>query len=361
MHLHWLSPPPVPATDLPDYTVGRHLSEFTAGGVRAVLLGVDAGLANGVRDHLYRMAWDFEALKLADLGNLRKQTVDFAVPLFRELYASGILPIIIGGRGRLLAAQYLAFAELNRQVGLCHVDGRIQLHAHPPEQSREVLDRAVHRSDRPAFHLAHLGSQRHLVDPALDGLFLSRHYERVSLGQGRSELAELEPAIRDADVFALDLGAVLAAEAPAQSGQYPSGFSLQEAGQLTYYAGNSDRLTSFGIYGYDAADCTERECRRTQAAQAQLVWYFLHGLSRRAGDFPVTTAGLVEYVVDSRVTDRLTFWRSPRSNRWWVQVPVEQPDGEERNRLVACSYGDYLQVSQRGELPERLHLAFSRY
>ncbi len=356
MYTHWLSPSRVPLASRPSHTIGTRLSAAPAAPASVALIGLHPAAADGIREHLFDLSWDFDALRLADLGNLRNRSVDFTIPLLRELYASGILPVLVGGDDRQLAAQYLAFAELNRQIGLCVVDSGIRLN------DGRSLDRAVHREHSPAFHLAHIGSQRQLVDPDLDGLFLKRHFERFTLGQSRGELSELEPAIRDADVFALHLGSLLSGEAPAQEGCHPSGFSLQEAGQLTYYAGNSDRVSSFGIYGYAPQDCTAREQRLTQAAEAQLIWYFLHGVSRRSGDFPVSTDGLLEYVVDSKLTDRLTFWRSSRSNRWWVEIPVARlPDGEARNRLVACSYGDYLQVSRDGNLPERIHLAFSRY
>ncbi|WP_116124588.1 hypothetical protein [Lewinella sp. IMCC34183] len=362
MYTNWLTPPPPPVADLPGYALGHRLSATPPQAARFALIGASAAAADGIRRHLHAYAWDFGVLPLTDLGNLRKQTVEFTIPLLRECFASGLLPVVLGGTTELLRAQYLAFAELNRQVGLCHVDSTIRLRPEGGGAGRPaVLDSAVHRDRSPSFHLAHLGSQRHLVDPRLDGLFLRRHFERVTLGQSRGQLSELEPAIRDADVLAFDLSALSATEAPAQRGRCPSGLTVQEAGQVVYYGGNSDRLASFGLYGYTPDGCTERERTLTEAAQAQLVWYFLHGVSRRAGDFPATTEGLVEYVVDSKVTDRLTFWRSARSNRWWVQVPVEQVNGEERNRLVACSYDDYLKVSQQGQLPERLHLAFSRY
>ncbi|THH41641.1 arginase family protein [Neolewinella litorea] len=330
---------------------------------RVALLGWDAATADAVREHLYPLAWDFDGLTLSDLGNFRKQTVNFAVPLLKELHGAGILPVLVGRHPTLLTAQYLAFGELNRQVGICVADSDMHLSDSPGTSTESAgnLDAAIYRDRSPVYHLAHLGSQRQLVGPRLDALFLRRHFERYTLGQSRGKLSDLEPTIRDADVFAFDLAALAAGEAPARRGFHPSGFSVQEAGQLAFYAGSSDRLSSFGLYGYEPGNCSHHEQKVTQAAQAQLIWYFLYGVSQRKGDFPVTTAGLHEYVVDSKVTDRLTFWRSDRSNRWWVQVPVPDEEGEERNRLVSCSYEDYLQISQEGKLPDRLRIAFSRY
>ena len=300
-------------------------------------------------------------MSLADLGNLRKTKVDFAIPLLKELYASRILPVVIGADPLTCQAQYLAFAELNREIGVCSIDSTVRVNPDAPVAGAGLpLDRAVHRSGSPSFHLSHIGDQRHLSDPLLDQLFITRNFERYPLGKSRADLADLEPSIRDVDLAVLNINAVLAAEAPAQSDISPSGFSLQEAGQLAYYAGNSDRLSSFGIYGARPEEDVQGG-ELTAAAYAQLIWYFLHGLSRRHADFPRSTTGLVEYVVDTKFADRFVFWRSPRSDRWWVQVPLDRAHGEERNRLVSCSYADYLATSNAGRLPERLIQAFSRY
>jgi len=192
-------------------------------------------------------------------------------------------------------------------------------------------------------------------------LFNAQAFEAVSLGPARGDSAALEPLLRDADLVGLDINAINYHEAPARSGLHPSGFSLQEASQMAYYAGNSDKLSSFGLYGFDPSVGNDRDTDLTAAAYAQLVWYFLQGFSRRQGDFPASNKGMIEYVVDIDAYDKLTFWRSPRSNRWWVQVPAEAGKGEERHRLVPCRYEDYLEASSKQSLPDRLMVAFRRY
>ena len=360
MYTPWLRPSTIVPTSAAPHSLGHHLRLSLEGDTRIALIGAHPATADAVRRHLYNYSWDHGALALADIGNLRKRTTEFVIPLLRELYTGGILPVLVGGTGQdTPRAQYLTFGSLHRQIGVFHLDQSIPLSAAPGGE--QLLDAAVYRDEAPRYHLAHAGSQRHLVDPRLDEIFHRRHFERYSLGEVRAATADLEPSIRDADLALVDIGGVLHAEAPAQSGHYPSGLSLQEAGQLCYYAGNSDRLSSFGLYGLRIAALPTPAEELTAAACAQLLWYFLHGVSRRAGDFPASTTGMTEYIVDARLPQRLTFWRSPRSNRWWIQVPADGAPEEERNRLVACSYQDYLQTSQEGKLPERIVRAFSRY
>jgi formiminoglutamase len=76
----------------------------------------------------------------------------------------------------------------------------------------------------------------------------------------------------------------------------------------------------------------------------------------------VSTDGLTEYVVQFRQTNyQLTFWKSARSGRWWMQIPVESGKRKyQRHRLIPCSFQDY-QAACREELPDRLMQAFNRF
>lgn len=357
MYTPWLEAAPKPASDLAPHTFGKHLRPRSRR-IAVAIIGLDATVAEKTRSHLYSTAWDHEKLIVRDLGNVRKVNADFLIPLLRELHTAKIIPVLIGGDAALFKAQYLAFAELNRQVSVLYADREIDLSV--SEAAGRTLDAAVHRDDRRKFHLTHLGGQRHLIAPAVRDLFAERSYEAIGLGEARANVPSLEPLIRDADLLGLNVAAINHAEAPARRGFHPSGFALQEATQLAYYAGNSDKLSSFGLYGLDPA-AGETETELTAAAYAQLIWYFIHGVSRRQGDFPVSTKGLLEYVVAVGDNDKLTFWRSRRSNRWWVQVPDGQYQGEARHRLVPCSYEDYLTASQEQTLGDRLLMAFRRY
>ncbi len=358
MYTPWLKPVSKPAATLADFTLGKHLRPRSRK-IAVALIGVDEAVAEKTREHLYATSWDFGKMILRDLGDLRKTTPDFVIPLLRELHSGGITPILIGGDQEAFTAQYLAFAELNRQISLLSIDRLIRLT--PAAAGGEVLDNAAHNKGRKRFHLSHVGAQQHLIDPAIRDFFEAQAYEYVSLGPARSNLSALEPLLRDADLLGFNIGAVNHNEAPARAGYSPSGFGLQEASQLAYYAGNSDKLSSFGLYGMDLSAGTETDQELTAAAYAQLIWYFLHGFSRRQGDFPVSSKGLLEYVVDLEGFNHLTFWRSPRSNRWWVQVPSHNHKGEARHRLVPCTYQDYLTASGEQTLPDRLVAAFRRY
>lgn len=392
---NWLQPPDLSSLDvaaLPDFSIGknllkhqlrqRELRKLTIG-----IVGLDAKIAKKLREALYKLAWDFDELVLADLGDVRKNHPDFIIPLLRELKSGGILPLLIGGDCSGFRAQYQAFQETERQVSILMIDQLIRLTLENNRVAANVLNPAVHAKRKRLFHLSHIGSQRHLVNPAIYDLLEERSFNYVRLGEARGDLTELEPVIRDADLLGLDISAVTKFEAPAQLGPQPSGFDLTELTQLCRYAGMSDKLQSFGVFGIDstagqggrvtnkvAMSTTKNENEKpvetnlsahdglevTAAAAAQLLWYFIDGFANRKGDFPASSKGMLEYVVDLKEYDPITFWKSPKSGRWWIQAPAGKKNGEERHRLIPCSYKDYLEaVEQR--IPDRLIQAFKRY
>ena len=360
MYTPWLKAPAALPTDLPSYAFATGLRQ-RARKMTVAIVGLDAAVAKKTRHYLYRTAWDFGDLRVRDLGDVRKPNVDFVIPLLRELHGAGIIPLLLGGAPAHFRSQYLAFAELRRQVSLLQLDSRIELSPTPPAAGDErLLDAALYRPQRRQFHLTHVGSQQHLIDPAIPRAFSLADYEHVSLGTAKGDLTRLEPVLRDADLVGIDIRALHHQDAPARREIQPSGFNLQEACQLAYYAGHSDKLSSFGLYGLNTSS-PEAEQELTAAGYAQLAWYFLQGIHQRAGDFPARSDNMTEYIVDIEGLHQLTFWRSNTTTRWWVQIPDGSYKGEERHRLVPCSYEDFLEASQEQTLPDRLLMAFRRY
>ncbi|MEL7160913.1 MAG: hypothetical protein AAFN92_09145, partial [Bacteroidota bacterium] len=189
MYSPWLVPPPKPSGDLAAHSLGKALKPRSRK-IAVAIIGLDAAVAEKTRTHLYRTSWAFGKLSVRDLGDVRKATSAFLIPLLRELYTAGITPVLLGGTKGLFPAQYLAFAELNRQVSLLRVNRTIDLH--PEKSAGGALDRAVHRKGRKQhFHLTHLGAQQHLVDPAVFEAFDGRGYEAVGLGQAQAKLSAL--------------------------------------------------------------------------------------------------------------------------------------------------------------------------
>ena len=343
---------------VPDKSFGKNLLLHTEQmpdlkKVKIALLGVGEKEANAVREHLYGCVSLFTPGTVADLGNLRKAESSLLIPVVYELLSGKVVPVIIGGDDALASAQFLAYRDAKALVNMVVVDECFRLG--PPDASYAPVLSPLHPL---LFNFGLIGFQAHQVSPESAGFLTTRHFDAVRLGRSRAAIEETEPVIRDADLMAFHLGALKQSEAPGVTAASPSGFFTEEACQLCRYAGMSDKLTSFGIYGY-----RPEHDRDTQTAQvaAQMVWYFLEGFFNRKGDFPASKNGLTEYIVAFRQLNyQITFWKSAKSGRWWMQVPVTTGKKLERHRLVPCSYQDY-QMACREELPERLMQALQRF
>ena len=110
---------------------------------------------------------------------------------------------------------------------------------------------------------------------------------------------------------------------------------------LTRFAGMSEALTSFGIYGYNAKDDSHN---MTARLVSQMIWYFVDGYLVRKTEAKLTERD--EFIVfNVAFTDNDTvFLKSKRTNRWWMRLPD--------HNFVPCSYNDYLAASA-DQIPER--------
>lgn len=315
---------------------------------RLAFIGLAEKEAAELRRHLYAMSWAFPENSFADLGDARKSDPSFLVPIVYELLSGGVLPILAGGGDHLAPAQFLAYQEAKALVNMAVVDERLT----------DAYTNMVSPRHPLLFHLGLIGLQIHQTSPDLSAFLEKQNFDVLRLGKARPGLEEAEPVLRDADLLAFHLAAMKQAEAPGVAGASPSGFFSEEACQICRYAGMSDKLTSFGIYGFQHE--LDRDGQTAQVA-AQMVWYFADGFFSRKNDFPASTDGLTEYIVEMPALHyQITFWKSVKSGRWWMQVPIATDRRHQRHRLVPCSYQDY-QAAVREELPERLARAFARF
>jgi formiminoglutamase len=329
-------------------------------GVSMAIIGVDGGEMNPIRQQLYSLKHPAPNLKIADLGNLKKSDLSFIIPVIKELLDSKILPIIISGDPMIQLAQYKAFQGNQQAASLVLVDDRIRLEPKgkiTPEDGF-YLNEALFNKNSRLFHLSCIGYQNQYVSPEIIDFLEHHHFDHLRLGMARKDLSEVEPLIRDGDIMSIHLASMKQIECPFITEISPSGFFTEEICQISRYAGLSDKMKSFGIYGFDSL----RDSNRSGAeCIAQIIWYFMEGVGSRFRDFPVSTDGLMEYIVELKKLDyQLTFWKSNKSGRWWLQVPVKTKKQLDRHRLIPCSYQDY-QLACRDELPDRLIHALRRF
>lgn len=363
MFQNWLHPLSASNDQAEEFYFGTNIKRYEdvfpdLKSTKIALVGIDQREADEVRKALYQLNFGFKGLDIADLGNLRKQSPEFIIPLLRELLDSQLFPIIIGRDFAQSTAQYKAFNSLQKLISLAIVDEKLRFLPGHIDRKAYFLNELIEGKDSDLFHLSFIGSQVHFSPQASLDFLDQKYYDYIRLGQAKSNLSELEPFIRDADLLCFNLAALKQSEAPGVVDPSPSGFVVEDACQIMRYAGMSDKLKALGIYGYRSS--TDRKNQTAQAV-AQMIWYFIDGFYNRKGDFPASTKGMTEYIVEFKKLDyQLTFWYSAKSGRWWMQIPVKTQAKYKRHRLVPCSYNDYIMACQ-DELPERLIQAMRRF
>ncbi|MDH5412745.1 MAG: formimidoylglutamase [Flavobacteriaceae bacterium] len=299
--------------------------------------------------------------KIVDLGNIPKGKEEddtyFALQeILGHLIKNNIIPIIIGGGQDLTYANYRAYDNLEQTVNLTVVDTKFDLGSIEDEISSEsYLSKIVMEKPNNLFNYCNIGYQTYFNSQEELDLIEKLHFDIYRLGQVSSDLKLVEPILRDTDVVSIDIGAIRRAEAPANNNAVPNGFYGEAICAITRYAGISDRVSSFGIYEYNA-----RLDEKDQTAQliSQMIWYFIEGYNFRINEYPFTSKKeYKKYIVpiDDVV---INFYKSNLSDRWWMEVE-HQNNKLAKRTLIPCTYQDYLRAGNQ-VIPERWWKTFRK-
>lgn len=337
-------------------------------GVSVAIFGVKSGLGSpgnegcsdapdAFREQFYRLAAIDSSLVLADLGNIEAGAsladTAFAVKeCCSFLLRNKVLPLLIGGSQELTHAMYAAYEVLGHSVNLVTVDNRLDFGKSSEERhSGNYLNEIILHKPGFLFNYSNIAHQRSLVAPELLELMEKMYFDLYRLGEVSGNVVDMEPVVRNADLFSFDFGVIRASDGRGHADLRPNGLFAQEACTLSRYAGISDKLSSAGFFEYNPALDPQRVGAKLMA---ELVWYFLEGYYLRKGDYPACdTSVYTRYIVDL-ASHNLVFYKSDRSDRWWMDVPF--PSGSknrfEQHHLIPCTYRDY-QTATNDELPDR--------
>ncbi len=328
-----------------------------------------AAMPDEVRKHLYRLFGGDVNMKLTDLGNIPpgntvQDTYAAVSKVVEELLQHRIVPILIGGSHDLTYGQYKGYSQYDRLVNLVTVDEQIDLGEVDEDQQMDagnfLLSMFIEQPNN-LFNFSQIGYQTYFVEPKAIETLEELNFDCFRLGEVRQNIEETEPIIRDADLLSFDLSAIRQSDAPATAQPTPHGFFGEEACQIAWYAGMSDKLTSFGFYGgnplYDQWGVSAQ-------MMAHIVWYFVYGFYNRKGDNPASDdTNYLKYLIDLDELDhQLVFYKSLKSGRWWMVLPDSSSEKRRTHptpSLMPCSYKDY-EAACREELPDRWLRAYHK-
>ncbi len=303
-----------------------------------------------VQEALSSLSANFKAGQVVDLGVVLPDVLPLT-ELLDVLLQQGVFPIVIAENSQAVLAQLRAYEQRAEGVSVALVDAQLDYQL---EGEAGLLNQLLEKAPRLLHQMTCIGSQSYLTDPAVVQHLQHQQVSIHRLGSILRKLEEVEPMVRQVDISALALRAIRAADAPALASRNPNGLTAAEACRLVRYMSMSDQLSTLCLHGWNPQ---YNDHGQTALLTAQLIWFAVEGFYARVYEWPVQRKQLRAYVVDNKLLDTaVTFYKSQKSNRWWVAIPEEFQVEQE---LIACSYADY-QSACEGELPERLLQAIAR-
>ena len=343
---------------MPEYK-GAHIAIFGVGEDRGTVRnGGAASAPDEIRKKLYTLKKGTGSYRIVDLGNLKvghdlDETYVRISEVCRMLLENNVLPVILGGTHDLDYGQYCSYETMDKLVSLLNVDASLDI-----EDKKELgastqhIHKILLHEPNYLFSYTHLAYQSYLIDPMSVSILEKLYFEAFRIGQMRTNMQEMEPTIRNADLLSFDITAIRSSDAPGNANAQPFGLTGEEACQICWYAGLNEKLSSVGFYEYNPQ--FDDAHKKTASVIATMIWYFIEGYYHRKNEQNFKSNDFLKYSVSMPVEPEiLTFYKSKFSEKWWMEVPY--PNGRERyarNSIVPCSYTDY-QTAIKGEVPER--------
>lgn len=307
-----------------------------------------------IRKYLYQMFPGNWHIKIADLGNVPQgneveDTFFLVKDIIAQLIKKNITPIIIGGSQDITYANYRAYDKLDQSVNLVVVDNKFDLsELDQTITSQNFLHKIVMEKPCNLFNYSNIGFQTFFNSQEEIDLIDKMYFDAYRLGEVTHDITMVEPILRDADIVSIDMGAVRESDAPANNNAVPNGFYGDQICAIARYAGISRKVSSFGIYEFNAKyDAREQ----TAHLIAQMIWYFLEGFNLRIDEYPFESKSNYKKYIVLIENESINFYKSDKSERWWMEITYFN-NKTKNSALIPCTYQDYLTANNQ-IYPER--------
>jgi hypothetical protein len=316
-------------------------------------------VANEIRRALAALTRSSRQCNVMDVGNIIRgktpKDTAFAIgEVVAQLHAARIITILLGSSLDLGLGNFLGFVSNKKPASLINIDARINLLYDGERVPGHLpLDEIIFRNSEYLFNFANIGYQSFYVSQKEIDLLDDLYFDAYRLGVVRASLKDYEPVLRDAEIVNLSLNAVKYCDSPGSAIQSPNGFTGDEACQLSFYAGLSCKTMAFGVFDIGISQGHEISC----LLAGQIIWYFIEGVNNQINESPqLNNNDFTRFVVNvNQLSQEFVFYRSNKSNRWWVEVPVKEND----HVIISCSAQDYDRAVGQ-EIPERWWKMFQK-
>jgi hypothetical protein len=305
---------------------------------KIVILGVGEGKGlTFVRKSLYGLYYGREVL-ISDWGNIPLSENDKLQEILKILSDNNIFVILIGNATDVLPVCLDSLAD-RESVSASIVS--------PAIVRSGFMDSLLNNRFENLFDMNFLAYQTYLSDPEVLSTLSSRYFETLRLGKFREDNMLYEPALRDSNIFSLDMASVRKSEIADSSYSGLNGLYSEEVCRISRYAGISDNLKIANIF------CRDEIKKNSQKNEliAQIVWHILDGIANRANEIMLNNVNGIKKILINleQPEEHFVFYHSDITNRWWMEIR-ENP--EIPPLIIACTEDDY-KVACRQDVPLR--------
>lgn len=346
------------------YCLGAQIEKFSTGFTRGNLH--KAGIAivgvpsyNGewqsaqnntpdlIRKELYKLAGFSKKINIVDFGNLKqsgslKSTYLALRDIVEYLNECNIVTIVLGGTQDLSIGISNAFRNENF-FSFATVDAELDV--------KKGIERINHKNyltklfkDVPdLFQFSLLAYQSHFIH---DSLFDKTKGINIPLrlGKLRERLSDAEPILRNSHVLSFDFNSIKQIERGGSGSMFPNGLHSEEACQIAWYAGLSEKVKVFGLFEVPPQS---KENNLSTFLAAQILWYFVEGYLNSPNEIPAKSDYFTTYKVEVKGIEKpIVFLKSLKTKRWWMEINSIK----NKKYYFACSEDDYRQASNN-EIP----------
>jgi formiminoglutamase len=307
---------------------------------------------NTIRSEFYSLFHWHKDVQVADVGNVKsgaslQDTYAALKSVVSELIEQKKKVIILGGSHDVSLAQYHAYGSLNQIIEAVCVDARIDLNMDSVLPADHFLMEMLTGEPNFLRHYNHIGFQSYMVHPHMLETIDKLRFDCYRVGRVKENIEEMEPVVRNANMFSFDIAAIQNAHAPANR-LTPNGFTGEEACRLMQYAGMSHNVSTIGLYGY----VPEYDVHNLTAKQiSHMLWYVMDGIYKGKQEAKLDNNKEFNEFHLAFADVETTFLQSKRTGRWWMQTPD--------SKYIACSHYDYITAASN-DIPERWLRAVER-
>ncbi len=306
---------------------------------------------------LYPGNWDLKIVDLGDIiaGERLEDTYCLLKIVVAELVKNNVIPVVLGGSQDLTYALYRAYDKLEQTVNLVAIDSKIDIVKQNSCLAESFLSKIILEEPVNLFNFSNLGYQTYFNSQEEIDLIDNLYFDAYRVGEIANNLALAEPVLRDADIVSIDMNAIKSSDSGDFLNFNPNGFDGREICGLARYSGLSDKVSTFGIFNYN-----------NQVTEAllisQMLWYFVEGVNYRYDEYPFKhNDNCLKYIVPFEGYENLIFYKSDKSERWWMEVDLNQVVNKKLSKkvLLPCAYEDYLKATSQ-QLPDRWWRTFKK-